>query len=90
MYLYGEGSEKWLSLIDKSFSMLHPSAELPSLPMLCNAEYRTFQEGFIWPGWWIQNSLGFALGAGPLLGGEWRKTLGRSYDLFWDRIVLAL
>ncbi len=73
-------------LIEDSFSMLYGSAQRPNLNMLYSAKTDTFSEGFIWDGWWIQNSYGFTLGAVPFFGGLWRDTLQRSYDLFWDRI----
>ncbi|MBE6891356.1 MAG: hypothetical protein E7481_04940 [Ruminococcaceae bacterium] len=73
-------------LIEDSFSMLYGSVQRPNLNMLYNASMDTFSEGFIWNGWWIQNSYGFTLGAVPFLGGLWRDVLQRSYDLFWDRI----
>lgn len=86
-YIRGEGPDGLLSLIDESFSMLHPCPTLPSLNMLYNPSADTFREGFIWGnGWWIQNSFGFFLGAVPLLRGHWREVLQNSLSLFWDRI----
>ena len=85
-HIKGSGDERWLTLIDKSYRMLRPSAELPCFQILYNPDYNTFGEGFFWQGWWIQNSLGFCLGAHSLLKGEWRDVLQRSYDLFWDRM----
>ena len=73
-------------LIEKSFSMLYDSPERPNLGMLYSSKTETLREGFIWDGWWIQNSYGFTLGAIPFLGGFWRDTLRKSYDMFWDRI----
>lgn len=85
-YITGSGEERWLSLLDKSCTMLHTSGTLPGVPMLYKGNWNTFREGFIWDGWWIQNSHGFCLGANPLLGGIWHDILQNSYDLFWDRI----
>lgn len=85
-YVSGSGDAKWLDLINKSCSMLHPSAVRPCLQMLYKAESDTFSEGFYWGGWWIQNSYGFSLGAIPLLNPFWQSVLTKSYDLFWDRI----
>ncbi len=86
-YVSGRGDEKWFSLIDRSFSMLRPTPELPYLQMLYNPTDGTFKEGFIWGnGWWIQNSYGFALGAVPFLNEKWSRVLQNSLDLFWDRM----
>ncbi|MHB1152602.1 MAG: hypothetical protein ACYCWE_06485 [Eubacteriales bacterium] len=85
-YVSGSGDIKWLDLINKSCSMLHPSAIRPCFQMLYKAETDTLSEGFYWGGWWIQNSYGFSLGAVPLLNPFWQSILTKSYDLFWDRI----
>jgi hypothetical protein len=78
---------EWLSLIEKSFSMLYPNPVLPYLQMLYNPENDTFKEGFIWGNaWWIQNSYGFVLGAVPFLNKTWARVLQNSLDLFWSRI----
>ncbi len=86
-YISGSGDEKWLRLLDDSFSMLRPTPHLPYLQMLWSESYDTFKEGFIWgEGFWAQNSYGFALGALPLLSEKWLATLQNSLDLFWDRM----
>lgn len=85
-YVSGSGDAAWLDLIEKSCSMLHPSAERPCFQMLYKSETGTLSEGFYWGGWWIQNSYGFSLGAVPLLDPFWQSVLTGSYDLFWDRI----
>lgn len=85
-YVSGSGDTKWLNLINKSCSMMHPSADRPCFQMLYKAGTDTLSEGFYWGGWWIQNSYGFSLGAIPLLDPFWQNILTNSYDLFWDRI----
>lgn len=86
-YVKGSGEQRWMELIDKSLTVLRPSATLPCIQMLYLAKPDHFVEGFIWgDGWWMQNSYGFTLGAIPLLDRVWQKKLQKSYDLFWDRI----
>lgn len=82
----GSGDADFLRLIDDSFRMMRPAADLPNLPMLFHPSTGTFSEGFFWKGWWIQNSYGFAFGAVPFLTPLWLGVLQRSLDLFWDRI----
>ena len=77
---------QYADLIERSFSMLYNAPQRPNLSMLYNAELKSFSEGFIWNGWWIQNSYGFSMGVIPFLGGLWRDTLQKSYDGFWNRI----
>lgn len=71
LYIDGKG-DKWLELINKCYSMLLPNENLPSIQMVYNHKNKTFNEGFIWDGFWIQNSYGFILGAIPFLNQEWR------------------
>ena len=85
-YIDGRGDNDWLLLIDRSCEMLHASENLPCLPMLYRSKNNMFSEGFIWDGWWIQNSYGFALGAVPFLPPHWRKVFANSYDAFWARM----
>lgn len=85
-YVDGKGNKEWLCLIDMSCEMLHSSENLPCLPMLYRSKNNMFSEGFIWDGWWIQNSYGFSLGAIPFLPPNWRRVLKNSYDAFWNRI----
>lgn len=85
LYIDGKG-DKWLELINKCYSMLLPNENLPSIQMVYNHKNKTFNEGFIWDGFWIQNSYGFILGAIPFLNQEWREVLQNSLNLFWDRI----
>ena len=86
-FVSGKGSEDKLRLIEKSFSMLSPTPELPYMQMIWNPAADTFKEGFIWgTGFWMQNSYGFILGAAPLFDEKWSLTLQNSLDLFWDRI----
>lgn len=82
----GSGDADFLRLIDDSFRMMRPAADLPNLPMLFHPSTGTFSEGFFWSGWWIQNSYGFAYSAVPFLTPLWLGVLQRSLDLFWDRI----
>ena len=49
-HIKGSGDERWLTLIDKSYRMLRPSAELPCFQILYNPDYNTFGEGFFWQG----------------------------------------
>ncbi len=86
-HISGSGDGAWLKLIDRSFSMLRSSPDLPNLKMLYNSAADRFCEGFIWgSAWWIQNSYGFTLGAVPLLSPLWQSVLQRSYDAFWERM----
>ena len=71
-FVSGKGAEDKLSLIEKSFSMLSPTPELPYMQMIWNPVADTFKEGFIWgTGFWMQNSYGFILGAAPLFDEKW-------------------
>ena len=86
-YVFGTGSEEKLRLIDRSFEMLSPTPNLPSIQMVWNSKADTFKEGFIWGnGFWMQNSYGFVYGAAPLFNEQWRRTLQNSLDLFWDHM----
>ena len=58
---------QYADLIERSFSMLYNAPQRPNLSMLYNAELKSFSEGFIWNGWWIQNSYGFSMGGIPFL-----------------------
>lgn len=82
----GSGNTEYLKLIDESFEMMHPSAELPNISMIYNLEQNTFAEGFFWSGWWIQNSYGFVYSSTPFLSEPWISLLQNSLDLFWNRI----
>lgn len=82
----GNGDAAFLRLIDDSWRMMRPAADLPNISMIYHQATDTFREGFFWNGWWIQNSYGFAYGAVPFLTPLWLEVLQRSLDLFWDRI----